>query len=149
MKRKAVILGGVLVLLLGFAPSAGATPPLDPVTIVTAIDFKVVPFSGTFEVIEGDGILGCSSGVFVVSRRGLGTDQAVFTCEDGEDGTFTFLFQPNVAVPGPGFLNGNWQAWKSTGDFAGLRGNGQFSVVIDFTNGTGVETYTGVVHYHP
>lgn len=55
----------VLVLLLGFLPTVGATPPAGPVTIMTAISFAAFPFSGTFTVTAGSALLGCAGGTFV------------------------------------------------------------------------------------
>ncbi len=147
MRRTAIVFIGVLVLLMILVQTSGASPPSGPVTIVTAIDFSSFPFSGTFDVTGGSDILGCSSGTFVDFPNGFGSIHKVFTCTDGGNGSFTFIFLPGRS-PGPGDQNGHWEAWKSDGDFAGLRGQGDFSFVF-IPPASGVETLTGVVHFDP
>jgi hypothetical protein len=146
MKRIFSVLVVIPLLLVTLAPITSATPPEGPVTIVTAIDFSSFPFGGTFEVTEGDGILGCPSGMFTDLPRGFGVIQKIFSCTGGT-GTFTFLFVPGPS-PGPGDANGHWEAWKATGAFVGLRGEGDFSLVITGRT-SGVETLTGVIHFEP
>ena len=144
---KAIVCISILVLSLALLPSAGATSPAGPVTIVTAISFAAFPFSGTFTVTVGSALLGCSTGTFVDFPFALAPSaiRKVFTC--GTGGTFTFIFRPSPA-PGPGDANGHWEAFEGTGDFAGLRGQGNFSVVF-IPPDSGVETLTGKIHFDP
>jgi hypothetical protein len=130
-----------------------ATQPAGPFTITTAIDFSSFPFSGTFLVDPGSGLLGCNGGTFVdtppAQSGGRGMIAKEFTCDDGPGvGTFTANFKA-TAKPGPGDRNGHWTVVEGTGDFANLRGEGDFSVVVDFLTLTGVETLTGKIHFDP
>ena len=147
MKRKSMLLVVVLLLLLAFASVATATQPTGPVTIETVIDFSNIPFRGTFEVTEGAALLGCWEGTFVDMPHsfGPGAIQKIFTCESGGEGTFTFTFVVTRS-PGPGDGNGHWTAWKATGDFVGLRGEGDFSVVLPGPP-LGEETLSGTIHF--
>jgi hypothetical protein len=142
--RKLLLLAFIPLLLIGFVPTIEATPPTGGVTIETEIDFAT--FSGTFVVTAGPVALNCWSGTFQDHFRGFGAIEKVFTCLDGGTGTFTFLFKPSPS-PGPGDANGHWQAWKATGDFFGLRGQGDFSVLVFVEPPT--EMLTGVIHYDP
>ena len=138
MNRNLLALVIMPLIMIGFIPLAGATQPAGPVTIETIIDFSTVPFGGTFVVIQGDDILGCPSGTFTDHSRG-GVIEKVFYC-DGGTGEFTFLFQP--------FASPHWAAWKATGAFDGLRGQGVyfFEYIDDIF---GKETLTGVIHFNP
>ena len=152
MKRHLVLPSLVVLALLLLALPASASQPSGPVTIVTAISFAEFPFSGTFAVEEGEDTLGCSAGTFVDHPSGFeppakGDIAKIFTCAEGGDGTFTANFQP-TRKPGPGDQNGHWNITDATGDFAGLRGQGDFSVVVTGPD-SGTETLTGVVHYEP
>ncbi|MCH8900647.1 MAG: hypothetical protein IH942_09195 [Acidobacteria bacterium] len=55
-------IGYLAAILLLAAACGGDTPTAGPVTIETEIDFSTEPFHGTFEVIDGADVLGCSSG---------------------------------------------------------------------------------------
>lgn len=144
LKRSALMIAVISMTL--FVPTIQAAPPSGPVTIETLIDFSRFPFSGTFQVTEGDDILGCLSGTFIDFPRAAGIIEKVFTCSSG-GGSFIFLFRPGPS-PGPGAANGHWAAWKATGAFAGLRGQGDFSLVfVGPTSGT--ETLTGAIHFDP
>jgi hypothetical protein len=120
------------------------------VTIQTLIDFSEPPFNGTFEAIAGSELLGCEGGTFVDIPGFVGGKAniaKVFTCDGPGSGTFTANFGPTRA-PGPGDLNGHWNIVRSDGDFANLRGEGDFSVV--FVGPTsGIETLTGNIHFDP
>ena len=149
MQRKLMLLLMVVVFLLALVPAAGATQPSGPVTIETELSFASFPFGGTFEVTKGAALLGCSEGTFVDIPRGPGPGaiHKIFTCQTEGVGTFTFGFA-TVPLPGPGDLNGHWTAWKGTGDFVGVRGQGDFSVVFaDPPNAE--ETLTGTIHFDP
>ena len=122
-------------LIIGFLPITGATPPSGPVTILTTLDFTTFPPSGAFEVTEGQEILGCPSGMTMDYPRGVGVVERVFTCDVG-NGQFTFLFLDR---------SNHWQAWKGTEAFRGIRGQGGFR--IDFIAET--DTITGVIHFDP
>jgi hypothetical protein len=142
------------------APGSGAedqplfsTKPVGPVTINTVIDFSEFPFSGTFTVSEGSELLGCSAGTFEDVPAGgfsAGAIRKTFTCTAGPSAgsTFTVSFRPTPA-PGPGQANGHWQVVSGTGDFANLRGQGDFSVVFSETDPEGFETLTGSIHFEP
>lgn len=147
MLRLFAVLLSVVALSVALVPAAAATSP-SPVTIVTAIDFSEFPFSGTFTVPEGAGMLGCSAGTFVDFPRGFGVIEKHFTCTSGSGSgdTFIVLFHPRPAIPGPGELNGPWSVLSGTGDFAKLHGSGDFSVVFTGPD-SGVETLTGGIHF--
>ncbi len=155
MKQKLTISIVVILVLFVMVAPGFAGPPAGPVIIEGTLDTSSVPFIGTFEVLEGVNLLGCSSGTFVDLPAGLfpptrGRIAKVFTCEDGGTGTFTANFQPLPTVPGPGDRNGHWNITDSTGDFVGLHGHGDFSAVFDGFPPTSIdETLSGVVHYAP
>lgn len=116
------------------------------VTIETEVDFSGEVFRGTFVVNDGADVLGCSGGTFV----DIPTYQFIWkelTCETGpRTGTISVAFNPTDA-PGPGDQNGPWSVELATGEFDGLRGNGEFSVVYDANEPAGVETLTGDITY--
>jgi hypothetical protein len=137
------------VLLLLTAACSDDTPTEGPVTIVTQADFSGQTVVGTFEVTEGADVLQCSDGTFEDEFVTEGNILKVFTCESGSnEGTFTATFAPSDSAPGPGDENGPWSVVESSGDFVGLEGGGDFSVVYA-TNGAneGVETLTGDIKY--
>ena len=153
MNRHFAVRVAIVLVLLLFAVPAWADQPSGPVTMSTLISFESFPFHGTFTVPEGANILGCSAGDFVDHPSGFdppakGDIAKIFTCTDGGTGTFTANFQPNPPKPGPGDANGHWNITEATGDFTGLRGQGDFSVTNTGSD-SGVETLTGVVHYEP
>jgi hypothetical protein len=124
--------------------AVAATQPVGPVTIQTLIDFSTFPFHGTFAVVAGSALLGCSGGTFVDHPANPAnfisqSIRKLFTCTAGGTGTFTVNFMPGV---------GRWNALDGTGDFANLRGEGNFSVVLVGPT-TGVETLTGNIHFEP
>ena len=131
--------------------------PTGPVTIQTVLDFSTLPFHGTFTVAQGASELGCSGGTFVdhfasVDNPGSGRPISTsvrrdFTCTSGGSGTFIVNFEPN-AQPGPGDFNGRWNVLSGAGDFANLRGVGDYSSVI-IDPPTAHETLTGTVHFDP
>ena len=117
------------------------------VTIETEIDFSEEPSHGTFEVTEGADALGCSSGRFEDSPDHSGGVHKVLACEDGsKEGTFTAWFNPSEGG-GSGDQSGPWRIAAATGDFRGLKGEGDFSVEYESTSDTGVETLTGEIQY--
>jgi uncharacterized Zn-binding protein involved in type VI secretion len=129
-----------------------ASQLVGPVTIQTAIDFSTFPFHGTFTVVQGAAALGCSGGTFADQPADPVFDplsparpsiRKTLTCAGIRTGSFTANFQGTPA-PGPGDANGHWNIVAGTGDFANLRGQGDFSVVF-----SGVETLTGEVHFDP
>jgi hypothetical protein len=147
----------VVVLLLVAACSDDSTTE-GPVTIVTQVDFSDRPVHGTFEVTEGADVLQCSSGTFENGFTTAGNNPKVFTCESGSnEGTFTTIFAPFESAPGPGDENGPWSVVEGSGDFVGLEGGGDWSVVFatptgdeSFVTGdenVGVETMTGDIKY--
>ena len=118
-------------------------------TIVTQVDYSDRPVHGTFEVTEGADVLQCSSGAFEDGFVISGNILKVFTCESrSNEGTFTATFAPSESATGPGDENGPWSVVESSGDFVGLQGGGEWSVV--FATGdedVGVETLTGDIKY--
>lgn len=137
----------VIVMVLFAAACSSAEPASGPVTIETEVDFTTRPVVGTFEVTEGADILGCSNGTFEDTPLDDGIYKEL-TCESGsKDGSFTAVFLPDPETPGPGDENGPWSISVGTGDFAGLRGEGDFSVVYEDDQPKGVETLTGDIEY--
>lgn len=155
MKQRLTILIIVILLSLVLVVPGSAGPPVGTIKIETEADFTSVPIGGNFEVVEGADELGCWSGTYVDYPAGIlpptrGAITKVFTCEKGGTGTFTANFQPFVRKPGPGDLNGHWNFTDSSGDFAGLHGEGDLSV--DFVMNpppSAVETLSGNIHYEP
>ena len=65
----------------------------------------------------------------------------VLTCTDGErSGSFIIRFHPSLVVT-------RWHVESATGDFTGLKGAGDFSVVENQERESGVETFTGAVSF--
>jgi hypothetical protein len=137
--------------------ATAASQPVGPVTIQTVLDFSTLPFHGTFTVVQGAAALGCSGGTFVdhfasVDNPGSGIPRSTsvhrdFTCTTGGSGTFIVNFEPN-RQPGPGDFNGRWNVLAGAGDFANLRGVGDYSSMI-IDPPTAQETLTGKVHFDP
>jgi hypothetical protein len=150
MRRRilALLLAALGCVALATAPSAHAQDP----TIVTDITFpeEGEPF-GTFTASDPL----CPSGTFVDQFVGGGgafrsgrvfyhgfTVRKVFTCADGS-GTFTILFHPQFTPATPAGCEeaGPFAVIGGTGDYAQLRGHGDFCV---FPVGDGFrETFTG------
>jgi hypothetical protein len=166
MKRTAATLAVVSLLAPGLWSTARATKPEGPVTILAISDFSAWPvIVATFEVVEGADLLGCSGGTTwdnvpgehkgIVNNPPPGMScivQSDCYCgrdpdENGPD--FTLKINPNPTTPGPGDLNGTWVIWKGSGDFAGLRGQGEVSVWFDFEHLQLFSIYTGTVHREP
>jgi hypothetical protein len=148
-RRVLAVLVALGYLALAAAPSAQAQAP----TIVTDITFpeEGAPF-GTFTALDPL----CPSGTFVDEFVGGGgafrsghvdygasTILKTFTCTDGS-GTFTILFHPQFtpATPASCLQAGPFTVIGGTGDYAQLRGHGDFCLVPvgddDFN-----ETFTG------
>jgi hypothetical protein len=137
-------------------PAEEGNPAADPVpgtavSIVTDVDFSATPFGGTFQVEEGEDVLGCSSGTFVDSNAEFDGIYKVLTCESGATGTFTV--RAHTMTLGcdegpPEVCTGSWSvdSPRSTGDFGGLHGFGEFEVVFDEAN-SAVETLAGEIHF--
>ena len=135
-----------------FALVLGGAAHAQTATIVTDITFpeEGEPF-GTFTASEPL----CPSGTFVDEFVGGGgafrsghvsyhssTVRKTFTCADGS-GTFTILFHPQFTPATPAGCEeaGPFAVIGGTGDYANLRGTGDFCV---FPNGEGfTETFTG------
>lgn len=130
------------------APTTAIAPKSTEMLMMATSDFSGDQVVGTFEVPEGADGLGCESGSFVDTDVPTGVSRLA-TCESGDrTGAFTVHFVPGDA-PGPGDLNGPWNVEGATGDFAGLQGEGDFSVVFDDENGTGAETLSGSIEFGP
>jgi len=136
-RRVFAILVALGCLALAAAPSAQAQAP----TIVTDITFPEggEPF-GTFTALDPL----CPSGTFVDEFVGGGgafrsghVDYGAsailktFTCTDGS-GTFTILFHPQFtpATPEDCLQAGPFAVIGGTGDYAELRGQGDFCLVL-------------------
>ncbi len=146
--RFARLLLVALMAVLAVPAQVGTATPLEPVSIVTQIDFSEQPFTGTFQVTSGADILGCRAGTFADYPTGVAV-RKVFTCTSGGTGTFVALFQI-VPRPGPAVLNGHWTILSGTADFAGLHGSGDFALVtLDPVTLSGSETLTGGIHFEP
>src|SRR5215213_4553476 len=134
-RRALALLVAVGCVALAAAPSAQAQEP----SIVTDITFpeEGAPF-GTFTASEPL----CPSGTFVDEFVGGGgsfrsgrvdygatTVRKTFTCADGS-GTFTILFHPQLtpATPAGCAQAGPFAVIGGTGDYAQLRGHGDFCV---------------------
>jgi hypothetical protein len=134
--------------------NAAATPVAGAaVSIVTDVDFTATPFGGTFRVEEGSDVLGCSSGTFVDSEAEFDGIYKVLTCDSGSNGTFTVRAHTmSLGCDGedPETCSGTWSvdAPRSTGDFVGLHGFGEFEVFFDEPN-SAVETIAGEIHVEP
>lgn len=96
------------------------------------IDFRG---AGTFEVVEGDEVLGCRDGTvsalvtFDPDHLFLEAEKT-YACLTGErDGTFT-LHAVVVEADVEGSTN-TWTITGATGDFVGLEGSGTELVVVD------------------
>jgi hypothetical protein len=132
-RRILAVLAALGCIALAAAPSAHAQAP----TIVTDITFPEggEPF-GTFTASDPL----CPSGTFVDQFvggggafnsghvfYGAGTVRKMFTCADGS-GTFTILFHPQntPATPAGCEQAGPFAVIGGTGDYAQLRGHGDF-----------------------
>lgn len=150
MRRGKVLLAALMALALAVVPAAYAQEP----TITTDITFpeEGEPF-GTFTALEPL----CPSGTFVDAFVGGGgafrsgvffhgaTVRKTLTCDDGS-GTFTILFHPQFtpATPASCVEAGPFSVVGGTGDYAKLRGHGDFCV---FPSGDRItETFTGTFH---
>ncbi len=151
MRARLVTLAALVAAAILATSHASATPPSGPMTIVTKIDFSTFPFHGTFTVPEGADILGCSKGRFVDVPAGEASASIdkVFTCTRGGSGSFVANFRPCAISfdPEAGTCTGNWDFVSATGDFVGLHGAGDVTVVFDPNRPTGVETLTGLIHF--
>jgi LPXTG-motif cell wall-anchored protein len=130
-----------------------ADAPNDPFVIETQLTFhETAPPSGTFDVLADSEVLGCSTGSFIDPdaediEGGLAEVTKLFTCESGpKTGTFSVLFIPGQDVNEADHQTGPWEVEEGTGDFAGLVGGGDFSVVFDSPT-TGVETLAGTIEF--
>ena len=115
--------------------------PSGPITIQTVVAFFPRPVRGTFEVVVGSELLGCTRGTFVDTPVDpeASSVRKELTCTERGSGTFRILFHPITA---PGW---NIVAGVGTGDFVGLQGEGTFSFVPG--PGGGEETFTGTIRY--
>jgi hypothetical protein len=149
MRRPLLVLVALAALMLAAAPVAHGQEP----TITTHITFpeEGAPF-GTFTANEPL----CPSGTFVDEIIGGGgafasgkvfynalTIRKTLTCDDGS-GTFTIQFHPqfNPSTPESCDQAGPFAVLGGTGDYATLRGYGDFCVV-DVSDNTAIETFTG------
>ena len=130
------------------APTTTATAETGGESIVIESDVDFATAAGTFTVDEGAELLGCSSGS-LAQRGGPQGPHGVtntFICEDGDrQGTFTFAWKIIDGAKGPGTDNGLWSVLATTGDFAGLTGDGLGSGVVD--GDTATMSFPGAIEY--
>lgn len=123
--------------------AAAVMPVAGPVTIETVIVPGVVQTTGTFEVVEGADLLGCSAGSLTQSDGPSG-NTGVMTCEDGDrEGTFSLRWRGLNSAEGPGDENGPWSVVASSGDFTGLNGEGLWSG----TNDNEIGSFAGTIEF--
>ena len=116
-----------------------------PVTIETTVDFAATQATGTFEVVDGSDLLGCSAGSLTEFGGPSGITN-VMTCEDGDrEGTFTLRWEILNSAEGPGDVNGPWSVLESSGEFAGLTGEGMWSGTDDGEIGMG--SFPGMIAF--
>lgn len=122
-----------------------------PVTIEGAVDSSTRPVVGTFNVTVGADILECSSGTFVDEYIAQDDIRRAMTCDTGANtGTFTLSFALTGPDSGPGDENGSWRVVEGTGDFSGLQGAGNWSVIWSETDpDEGADTFTGEMGFTP
>jgi hypothetical protein len=137
-----IVVGAAFLLAsrVGEDQAPAATPAAGPIAFQTVVDLSHAPISGTFEVMTGADVLGCSSGT-LVRRSPSSSDKGDYdmTCESGAVGTFT------IVHGGDRF---EWSVLESSDDFAGLQGEGRFTFVLT-SSSTVVETFTGDIEYTP
>jgi len=146
--------GFLAVFLLLASACADSTPTAGPVTIEAQVDFTAQPIVGTFEVTEGADILGCSSGTFVDESvdefESSFKVNRVMTCDAGSsDGTLTAVLSCSGAFftcEEDGSWSGPWSVVEASGDFDGLQGAGDWSLVVD-NEAQGADTWTGDIEY--
>lgn len=130
----------------GCSSGNNTTGPIDEpdpegaISIRTAISFFPHPPRGTFEVLTGSSLLGCSGGTFLDTPDDPLAISVVkaLTCTAGGSGRFEIRFWPG---------EGRWIVAGATGDFTGLRGDGDFGLIHTGDGSTGVETFTGTIHF--
>jgi hypothetical protein len=140
---------GFLAAFVLLASACGdSTPTAGPVTIEGQVDFTARPIVGTFEVTEGADILECSGGTFVDEFETSIKVNRVMTCDAGlNDGTLTAVLSCGSASLASE-ENGPWSVVEASGDFVGLQGAGNWSLVVDDAD-QGVEKWTGDIEYTP
>ena len=130
----------VMVMMLFVTACSSDEPAAGPVSFRVTIDFADGNNVGTFVVLTGADVLGCSSGTAVrlddADRRLDGSD--VMTCTSGSNaGTFKIA---------RGMDTGRWNVLEGSDDFAGLQGEGTWTFRLTSSTAA-VETYTGDIEY--
>ncbi len=137
-----VVIVGAAVLLTTVDSDDAATPAAGPITFRAKINLSDQPASGTFVVDNGADVLGCSGGTVVqLASSEFSIGNNVMTCDSGPNtGTFTVDHgSQDVYV---------WNVVESSGDFAGLQGEGSWDFLLT-DPGNVVETFTGDIEYTP
>lgn len=128
--------------------STTAPPTSIGIMMTGTARFTEDPVVGSLEVSDGAADLGCESGTFVDTQSATGIAR-LLTCESGErTGTITMFLAPDDTA-GPGDVNGRWNIDGGTADFSGLKGQGDFSIMIDEENGIGSEVLSGSIEVGP
>ena len=133
----------VIVMMLVVAACGDDTPTAGPVAFKATINLSDSPVVGTFSVTTGADVLGCSSGTVVQMANPVWIGNSIMTCDSGPNmGTFTVDHgSEDVYV---------WNVVESSGDFAGLQGEGSWEFVLTSANAASVvETFTGDIDYTP
>jgi hypothetical protein len=144
-----VLVVGAVALVNSTQSDSFAAP--GPVTFEGAVDYSTRPVVGTFNVTVGADILECSSGHFVDEYISQDDIRRTMTCDTGDNtGTFTLSFALTGPDSGSGDENGPWSVVEGAGDFSGLQGAGNWSVVYSETDpDKGLDTYTGEMGFTP
>jgi hypothetical protein len=146
MRRTSIVVTAVACFAFAVVAPAHAQAP----TIVTDVTFSEEGVFGTFTATAPL----CPSGTFVdefVAGGGFQsgrvhavTVRKTFTCAD-DSGTFTILFHPQRTTATPAGCDeaGAFAVVGGTGDYAKLRGHGDFCLLPPLANGHFSETFTG------
>jgi hypothetical protein len=133
--------------------SSDPPPSSGDVVIETTADATNAPeIVGTLRVVEGSDVLGCESATTERTAtpedpEGRPVDVFTATCDSGSrQGTFDVTYLVDGPDPGVDTEDaGSWEIVDTTGDFAGLTGNGTFTV--DYSEQDNPGEMIGAVSY--
>ncbi|HXN78019.1 MAG TPA: hypothetical protein VN965_04495 [Candidatus Dormibacteraeota bacterium] len=159
LRALTVVSAAASVLLLGSISTAAGNSTSGSVEITTTIDFSSFPFKGTFAVVTGEALLGCSGGSFMdTPMSGLtvlshSAKERDLLCTSGQNSgsSFSIVFQPTPPIVGGTSSSGHWQVLPgASGPYANMTGGGDFSVTVPAPNSfIGHEDLTGTVQFTP
>jgi len=125
--------------------AAPAMRAADDIEMTATVEFE--QGGATWEVTASADILGCEGGSFTDEGFAAGEERTA-TCDAGPgSGAIVLRFAPEPSGPESNEFVSDWDVHAATGDFAGLRGGGDWSAVLDQDNGTADETWTGSVEF--